>query len=192
MKQVNQKKKEQLRAEISRRRRYLTQHEKSLYDGEIYKRVINLQEWKSAQNIFIYISTNHEVSTRELIKEYFDKKNIIVPKSHEKFNTLTLHKIKSFDDTSKGLYSIMEPLPHTEIIEPQAIDLAIIPGIAFDKKGHRIGYGKAYYDRLCAHLTCPKFALAYEVQIVDNVPAQKHDIPVNGIITEKAIYHISN
>jgi len=184
--------KDELRIKISRKRRYLTEQEKNRFDKQIYQNVVTLPEWKKAKNIFIYISTKEEVSTRHLIKEYLSKKKIIVPKSHTKFNTLTLHEIKSFDDIKKGHYAILEPLPHTRIIDPKNIDLAIIPGIAFDKKGNRVGYGKAYYDRLAAYLQCPKIALAYEVQIVDNVPAQKHDIPVNGIVTEKTFYRINN
>jgi 5-formyltetrahydrofolate cyclo-ligase len=186
------KTKEKLRAETSRKRRYLVSSQKARFDGQIYRNILDLPEWKKAKNIFIYISTEEEVSTKELIKEYLGKKKIIVPKSHTKFNTLTLHEIKSFDDTAKGHYSILEPMPHTRIVDPKEIDLAIIPGVAFDKKGHRIGYGKAYYDGLAVNLTCPKFGLAYEVQIVDNVPAQTHDVPVNGIITEEAIYRIRN
>lgn len=77
------------------------------------------------------------------------------------------------------------------MIAPSAIDLALVPGIAFDKNGHRIGYGKGYYDGLMTQLKCPKFALAYELQIVDNIPAQKHDIPVDGILTENTVYRFN-
>lgn len=186
------KTKEELRAQASRKRRYIPARQKEKFDKQIYKNIVDLPEWKKAKNVFIYISTKEEASTLELIRNYLGKKKIIVPKSHTKFNTLTLHEIKSFDDTAKGHYSILEPMPHTEIVDPKEVDLAIIPGVAFDKKGHRIGYGKAYYDGLTAYLTCPKIGLAYEVQIVDNIPAQKHDIPVDGIVTEEAVYHIRN
>jgi len=184
--------KTELRDKISRKRRYITPTQKAKFDDQIYKNIIEMPEWKKAKNIFIYISTKEEVSTIKLIEDCFGKKRIIVPKSHAKFNTLTLHEIKSFNDTSKGKYSILEPMPHTEIINPADVDLAIIPGVGFDKKGHRIGYGKAYYDGLSAHLKCTKIGLAYEVQIVDNIPAQEHDIPVNQIVTEKTIYRINN
>jgi len=184
--------KAELRTEIGKKRRYITPLQKTKFDEQIYKNIIGMTEWKKAKNIFIYISTEEEVSTIKLIEDCFGKKKIIVPKSHTKFNTLTLHEIKSFDDTAKGKYSILEPLPHTKIIDPKNVDLAIIPGIVFDKNGHRIGHGKAYYDGLSPHLKCQKIGLAYEVQIVDNIPAQEHDIPVNQIVTEKTIYRINN
>ncbi|MBA4336848.1 5-formyltetrahydrofolate cyclo-ligase [bacterium] len=181
-----------LRDKIGTKRRNISPAQKTKFDDQIYKNIIGMTEWKKAKNIFIYISTKEEVSTIKLIEDCFGKKKIIIPKSHAKFNTLTLHEIKSFDDTSKGKYSILEPLPHTKIIDPKDVDLAIIPGVVFDKKGHRIGYGKAYYDGLSVHLKCPKIGLAYEVQIVDNIPAQEHDVPVNQIVTEKTIYRINN
>ncbi len=159
-------------------------------DRRIYEKTISLPEWKKAKKVFIYISTNQEASTLKIIENNFGIKKIIVPKSHIKFNTLTLHEINSFEETTKGLYSILEPLPNTKMIDPEDIDLAIIPGVVFDKKGHRIGYGKAYYDRLLPNLNCKKIGLAYELQIVENIPAQKHDFPVDIIVTEKEIHRI--
>jgi len=185
------KTKDELRKEIGQKRRHIDKLQKTEFDKKIYKNIVNLPEWQKSKNIFLYISTKDEVSTRDLIKNHFGTKKIIVPKSHTKSNTLTLHEIGSIKDTAKGSYSILEPNAHTKIVSPQNIAISIIPGIAFDKKGHRVGYGKAYYDKIANSLTGLKIGLAYEVQIVNNIPAQKHDIPVDIIITEKAVYRIN-
>lgn len=186
------KRKQEMREAFSRKRRYITKQEKKTWDAQIYKFVSELPEWEKAQTIFIYVSTLYEVSTRQLIQDFIKKKQIIIPKTHIKYQTLSLHHIQSMKETAKGNYAIYEPLPSAPIIEPLTIDFAIVPGIAFDKKGHRIGYGKGYYDGLMSQLTCPKFAIAYELQIVDNIPAQKHDISVDGIITEKTVHRFNN
>ena len=68
---------------------------------------------------------------------------------------------------------------------PKDIDLALIPGIAFDKDGHRVGHGKAYYDKLNKELKCKKISLAYNFQVLENIPVEKHDEKIDMIITEK-------
>lgn len=183
------KQKNQIRSAVSRKRRYLTAYEKEKLDNEIISRLIKLDEWEKAKNILIYVSHKYEINTLKLIKKVISDKNIIVPKTHIRFDTLSLHKIDNLDDLTEGSYNLLEPHPGTLILSPSEIDLAIIPGIAFDKKGHRIGYGKAYYDRLNKHLKCTKISLAYSFQIVDNIPAQKHDIPIDLIITENKTIH---
>lgn len=176
--------KNEIRTEIARKRRYLTEFQKRKLDNTIITRLKSSDEWKKAKNVLVYVSHKNEIDTAELIKSFIAKKNIVVPKTHLKFNVLSLHQIDSVLDLVKGRYNLLEPHPNTTIVKPADIDLAIIPGIAFDKKGYRIGYGKGYYDRLSRHLECPKISLAYSFQIVDNVPAQAHDIPVDIIITE--------
>jgi len=84
----------------------------------------------------------------------------------------------------------MEPSSNSPSLEPKHLDIAIIPGVAFDIRGMRLGYGKGYYDRLIKNLHCPKIALAYEFQIVDNIPEEEHDHLMNKIVTEKRIITI--
>lgn len=190
MKKIAEQKKS-LRELCSRKRRYLEENNRKHFDEIIFNKIEKLPELKQAKTILVYISTKHETSTIKFIKKYIKEKQIVVPKTHLRFQTLTLHKIKSFDELYKGRYNILEPYPQAEIIKPEKVDLAFIPGIAFDKKGHRIGYGKAYYDKLLLSLKCPKIGLAYEIQIVENVPAEKHDKKIDKLITEKKIYNFT-
>lgn len=148
--------------------------------------------WKNALTILIYISHESEIETQDLIKRYLANKKIVVPKTHLRPSALSLHQIKSFKDLHKGRHDLLEPITGTLIISPNEIDLAIIPGIAFDLNGHRVGYGKGYFDKLNKHLKCKKIALAYSFQIIDNIPAEKHDVKMDFIITEKKKHVIKN
>ena len=187
----NKKAKARIREEMSRKRRYLTKKEKTELDNKILNTLVNLPEWKKAKKILIYIAHRYEIQTSGILRIFLKKKQIIVPKTHLRFHSLSLHKIKSPDDLFIGRYGLLEPNPGTQMIEPEEVDLAVIPGMVFDLKGHRIGYGKGYYDKLNKHLKCKKISLAYNFQIIDNIPAEKHDQPIDILITEKKIHRFS-
>ncbi len=184
--------KEIIRKIINDKRKRLDPFSKQKFDRKIFEALLQLPEWKNAKNILMYVSHSYEVDTHIIIRTHLDEKNIIVPKTNKINNTLILHKISTFNELKKGNYNILEPVSHTKKIDPKYIDLAVIPGIAFDLKGHRIGYGKAYYDNLIPNLKCKKIGLAYSFQIVDNVPAEKHDQPVDLLITEDQTLLIVN
>jgi 5-formyltetrahydrofolate cyclo-ligase len=126
-----------------------------------------------------------------MILESFYKKNIVVPISNKKDNTLTLSHLKSWEELSLGSYGILEP--RTEKIRKtnvEDIDLIIVPGVAFDEKGNRLGHGKGFYDRLLKKTKATVIGLAFEFQILENIPTDKNDVPVDMIITEKRIIRI--
>ncbi len=96
--------------------------------------------------------------------------------------------MKSWKELSIGSYGILEP--RTEKIRKtrvEDIDLIIVPGVAFDKKGNRIGHGKGYYDRLLDKTNATKIGLAFEFQLLKEIPTDKHDLPIDILITEKRI-----
>lgn len=186
------KKKDEIREDIRKRRRCLEEFKKKELDEKIIRNLLSSAEWKKANTVLLYISNSNEINTLPLIKESFASKTIVVPKTHIISTNLTLHKISGFQDLMEGNHNLMEPASETKILSPSKVDLAIIPGIAFDKKGNRIGYGKGYYDRLNKKLKCNKISLAYNFQIIDNIPAQAHDTPIDIIITENQIIHINS
>ena len=188
----NNHKKETIRNEIKERRSSIIPQNKADFDNTIIHKLLETPAWHSAQKVLLYVSLPDEVNTVQLIKKCIRKKQIIVPKSHRETQTLSLHVIHSFEELEQGEYGILEPTTHSEHCAPTDIDLAIIPGVAFDLTGHRIGYGMGYYDQLNRQLTCPKIGLAYSVQSVDNIPAEEHDQQVDMLITEESIYHFNN
>lgn len=86
------------------------------------------------------------------------------------------------------MYHILEPKKKTAIIDPKSIDLYIVPGIAFDRNGYRLGHGKGYYDRLLAGINVPKIGLAYSVQVVAELPRSSYDVPMTMVVTEEATF----
>ena len=161
----------------------------------IISKLEDLSEFKSAKNILAYVSFNKEVDTIALIKKYLltKSKSIIVPKVIG--NKLALFKINDFSDLVPGKFNILEPIKGElfDLTNLTASDIILVPGIAFDLEHNRIGYGKGYFDKLLANLNAIKekspkiIALAFELQIVDKINAEQHDIKVDKIITEKRI-----
>ncbi|MDL2311041.1 5-formyltetrahydrofolate cyclo-ligase, partial [Peptostreptococcaceae bacterium OttesenSCG-928-C18] len=118
-------------------------------------------------------------------------KNLYVPYIDTKENSMKLSLIKDLNnDLEPGYYSIPEPKENLRTpVDNDIIDLVITPGVAFTKDKYRMGYGGGFYDRFFANLKKPplKIALAYDFQIVDELPSEDYDIPVNIIITENQV-----
>lgn len=143
---------------------------------------------KANINILSYSPLSDEPNITNLFKNE-SRINIFFPVSQPD-GTLILRK-KSLK-TSTGLYKITEPDENSPEIFPENIDLAIIPGRAFTPAGDRIGRGKGYYDRLILALTCPTIALAYNCQLLSELPLNDHDQKVNIVITEDKILTDTN
>ena len=108
---------------------------------------------------------------------------------------MRLFRLESFTELVPGAYGILEPsVELRELAEkqvsPAAIDMAIVPGVAFDRSGTRLGHGAGYYDKLLAQLRAdsPRIALAFECQLFDELPRDAHDVPMNAVVTESALY----
>lgn len=153
---------------------------------KIIENLITLSEYKQTNTIMPYLSLDFEVDTKEFIKDELSKNNktIIVP--FVEGNDIQISRLNDFEDLKQGKFNVLEPIKKES--HQGNIDLILIPGVAFDKKGSRIGFGKGFYDRfLEKNKDSLKVALAFEEQIVDLIPAEQHDIPVDMIITEKRI-----
>ena len=149
------------------------------------KHMLALPEYKNAKCVLLYCSNWSEVMTGGLIEKTILQKGFCVL-PYVEGETLGLAKIRDVSKLVFGKFGIREP-PREDIVKPEDVDLAIIPGIAFDHEGNRLGYGHGYYDRLLRKMECPAIGLAYEVQIIDEIPAEKSDIPVHKIVTENRV-----
>lgn len=161
---------------------------------EATQRFIVLPEYKNAKTIFTYLAFKNEIDTNPLIQNAWQqKKNIVVPICQKKTKNMLLSRLDSFSELQPGTWDIPEPkMEYIRPVAPEQIDLVIIPGIAFDFNGNRLGYGGGYYDRFLPILPkhCCKVVLAYDFQIIHSVPIDKHDIPVDIIISENNIYRL--
>lgn len=179
--------KEKIRKELLQKRKNLSTYEVLKRSNEIIKNLENLREFKEAEKIACYISFNNEVFTHGLIKKYIKEKKILVPVVNKERKEIELSLLADWKDLSQGAYGILEP--REKLIVNDA-DIIIVPGIAFDKRGNRIGYGEGYYDRLLSKLKAIKIALAYDFQVLEKLPEEEHDIKMDMIVTEKGYYNI--
>jgi 5-formyltetrahydrofolate cyclo-ligase len=183
----------QIREELLRIRNSLSETEIVSSSNIISDKVISTKEFKKAQSIGTYYPIRSEVKTFEIIKHSLaTKKTIGLPRIIDS-NRIAFFKImeNSFEDIkfTKGKYGILENLMSESIVEE--MDLLIIPGIAFDLQGNRIGYGKGYYDRfLSTRKVSYIMGLAFENQIIKKIPTTENDIPVDVLVTENRIIFV--
>jgi 5-formyltetrahydrofolate cyclo-ligase len=184
--------KKQLRKEIINKRMEMSGplvEEKSKQILDIIK-TIDLNKYST---ILIFMDFRNEVQTRPIIEFLISKKKkILLPKIDNPSHTMTLHALSNLKDLKRSSFGILEPTSLVKISE-EAIDLIFAPGLAFDLKGMRLGYGGGFYDQLLLKIkpSTPVIALAFDFQIVDQVPHDHKDIPINGIITEKKFYNFN-
>lgn len=157
--------------------------------------LLKTTDFNKSKNILFYISYDNEVNTHNIIKKTIkSNKEVYVPISDVKNKNLIISKLEDWDDLSAGAYNILEPkLNIQKNFSSDEIDLVIVPGVVFDINGNRVGHGMGYYDRLLHRLKkSTKIGLAFEFQIINRIDIQKHDIPVDKIITENRLINCTN
>ena len=160
----------------------------------IEDRLFEFANFLEAKIALLYVSGDNEVQTKNIIKRaYSYNKIVVLPAFDPKTFEMELMKVDKFAQELKpGPRGVPEPnAGRCKIVPIDRIDIAIIPGIAFDEKGGRIGTGRGYYDRLIPNLaiTTRKVALTLEEQIIPQVPMESHDKHVDIIITDKRIIY---
>jgi 5-formyltetrahydrofolate cyclo-ligase len=175
-----------LRKQAAQARDGLSQDERQAKSREIESRLFRLPELAASSTIMFFASFRSEVETVPMIRRALaEGKRVVLPKV--KGRDLALFEIRDFDrDVSAGAWGILEP-HENEPAALDAVDLMVLPGLAFDERGNRLGYGAGFYDKLLVSFTKTTVALAFEAQIVPEVPAARHDVPVKKIVTEKRI-----
>jgi len=180
--------KEELRKEIKSKRDRLSTYEILKRSNEILAKLKELDDFINSKVIACYISFGSEVYTHGLIKEYVNKKDILVPVVDKKNKALLLSHLKDWKELDSGTYGILEPKnDFLRVRSYNEVELVIVPGIVFDEKGNRIGYGGGYYDRLLKRIDAKKIALAYDFQVMERIPNEEHDVRMDMIITEKRV-----
>ncbi len=162
-----------------------TPEEKKQKDQAIFERLAVMPAFEGAREFFTYLSHKGEVSTDLLLAQFLGKKVVVVPKIESE--AICLYQLTSAQELASGIYGIREPVHCLPKSEWDSIDVAIIPGVAFDETGHRIGFGGGYFDRFLKKLHCTTIGLAYELQMIDKVPTHSYDVPVDFIVTEKRL-----
>ena len=188
--------KSQIREEITQKFAALSAKELAEKTKAIENRLFDFANFLESKITLLYVNNEHEVLTDDILKRaYVYNKIVVLPAYNTENFEMELKKVDSLEkDLSPGPRDILQPdESRCKVVPIDKIDIAIIPAVALDEKGGRIGSGKGYYDRLIPRLaiTTRKVALAFEAQIIPQVPIESHDKHVDIIITEdRVIYKI--
>lgn len=185
-------KKELIRKRLLEERRELpfeTVYELSL---RAQRRLLETSVFTDAARVALYCSSQNEVLTDEVFerarasgKEVFYPRVVVSGSSRR----LAFFRVHALEDLSPGAYEIPEPAGGQELEDPAGFDLVVVPGVAFDERGGRLGFGKGYYDMALEGAPCKTIALAYEFQVLKNqeIPVEPHDVRVSAVVTDERI-----
>ncbi len=177
--------KKDIRKQIFAARKNVTDEQAEAWSRKITERVIALPVFQEAERILAYADYNHEVMTRFLIGEAWKAgKDVAVPKVVGR--DMVFYRLKDFAELKPGYYGIPEP-EEGEVVRWEDA-LMIMPGVAFDRKNHRVGYGGGFYDRfLEKNPQIIRLAVAFDFQILEEVPIEPTDIFPQMIVTEREV-----
>ncbi len=162
---------------------------KSVFIGES---LFNLREFSKAGTVMFYNSKASEVRTQDMVRRALDMgKRVVVPVMDTLEYRLFLSELRDFD-TELCIGTFQVPEPRDECIRPvspEEVDIFILPGVAFDRRGSRLGFGGGYFDKLLKQTKRGALflGLAFQEQMVEEIPQAPHDIPVHMVITEKEV-----
>lgn len=184
--------KARLRAEAEGRRSAIATAKRVVSSADILGRLFELTAVSGASWIHFYVSIGAEVETTGMIAHaLMKKKRVVVPRVDSAEKRLDLYEIASpVRDLAPGFRGIPEPNPEGRTAVPAStVELFVIPGVAYDAAGRRLGRGGGYYDRLLAAARLERIVIApaFDCQIVESVPAERHDLRVDFIVTEKRL-----
>ncbi|HHP50967.1 MAG TPA: 5-formyltetrahydrofolate cyclo-ligase [Moorella mulderi] len=183
--------KNHLRKKMMALRRAIPEPIRQEKSRKIREKLFSLSEWQRAQRIMSYVSFGSEVDTHQVIKQALAQgKRVAVPLCIPQVKGLMAVEIEDFPgDLVPGTMGILEPKPDRIYpVDPESLDLILVPGVAFDRSRHRLGYGAGYYDRFLSGLRRPKaIGLAFQEQVVERIAKEGHDRPVDLIITDEEV-----
>jgi 5-formyltetrahydrofolate cyclo-ligase len=180
--------KRRLRRSVIARRDALPASERAAASAAIARTVLSLEEMRDASTVHLFASFGSEVDTSPIIERLLETgRRPVLPVVVRNEWTMEHAAIGSLADLMPGFRDIPEPRATCPRVEPEEIDLVIVPGVAFGRGCGRMGYGGGFYDRFLAACPAPRIAVAFGVQIVEQVPCDEYDLPVDAIVTESEI-----
>lgn len=175
--------KQELRQQIRNSIQRLGDAERDVQSLYVCLQILGSAEWQQANTVLLYAAMPDEVSLQLLIDDALGSgKRVILPVVEG--DHLLLRQYDPQHCAVQGKFRILEPTAEcTEVTDLSSIDFAIIPGRAFTRRGHRLGRGKGYYDRLLPTLQCPKWGVCFTCQLVRFIPVEEWDVTMNRVVT---------
>lgn len=191
MNQLLQEEKQRVRRELRGKRRSLSAAEVAVRSKQIADHFCCWPPYQDSGTVMFYLAMPDEPQTELMIQDALRQgKQVCVPLLGEKYGEMTAALITSLDDLVTGKLGLKMPKPDkTEIISPADIDLVVVPGVAFDREGNRLGMGAGYYDRfLPQSRDCLFLGVTWACLLVDRLPAEIHDIRMQRLLTEEGFW----
>ena len=174
-----------VRNDVLGKRRALSTESRKQKSHAIVDSLIELSLFKDAMTIATYLPLTSEVDLSRLLR-LEQSKCFVAPRTLPNFE-LSFHRVTSSDTFETGFGSAQQPTKAADLVSPSAIDLFLVPLAACDRQGNRLGFGKGYYDRALADATGYKLGIGFQCQLVDHVPFDSYDIPMNGFLSEERL-----
>lgn len=157
-------------------------------DFKIMDNIMDSDLYKNAHTIFTFITMDNEIDVKPIITDAINRgKTVCGPKCH-KDRRMDARKIRGFGDVINGFFNIPEPKDSCPIIPKEDIDLVLVPCLAGNIYGYRLGYGAGYYDRYLKSFTGNTVLLCREKQLIKRLPVESHDIRTNYYVTENGLF----
>ena len=180
--------KQTIRAEVTARVKNLSPTYCREADAAICRWVIQSAQYQKAKTVFCYVGTEREIDTMRLIHVIMrDGKNVAIPLCVER-GVMEAKRIAGVGDLVSGRYGILEPRLECPVVQPEELDLVIVPCCTGNARGERLGYGGGYYDRFLARYRGGTVLLCREKLIREEIPVEPHDYPVPWVLTERGLY----
>ena len=174
--------KDQIRRQIRAQKKLVDPQTRTLAAHHAFARLTGLAAFAVSHHILLYHALPDELDTISFLQNWYSRKNLYLPRvAGVNLELLPFHPQR----LSTGAFGIEEPQPQPgEMpIDPKDIEMIVVPGVAFDEAGHRLGRGRGYYDRLLSSTRALKVGIGYDFQLIDQVPVEPHDISLDTIIT---------
>lgn len=173
----------EIRRKINTLRRMLTTQEKLEAAENVFRQLEQTAAFMLAEHILMYHSLPDEVHTHNFLKKWGNKKHFYLPR----VNGVNLD-ILPYDEQrlELGSFHIEEPTGENTI-NHELIDLIIVPAVAFDRKGNRLGRGKGFYDRLLSDVSATTIGIGYDFQLIDKIPTEEHDVAMDMVVTQNSV-----
>jgi 5-formyltetrahydrofolate cyclo-ligase len=181
--------KREVREEVLRVRKALTQDEVRLLSMRVHENLLSLPEFGAARVVASYVAKRDEVQTVDILRGALTSgKTVIVPRSDLSSVRLRFHEIHALDELHPGAFGIPEPPTSSPTVPLAKSDVILVPVVAWDLRGHRVGYGKGYFDReLKSRGDAVCVGLAFEFQCRDPLPDTPADVPMDMIVTDQRV-----
>ena len=181
--------KEELRAQSKAFLRSISKTDLNLQSALIAERISAMPEWDRAKTILGFVPGNHEPDINKLLREAISTgKRICLPQFNPIQTTYSAVLVSNPNtDLISGKYGVLEPKAGSQVIPFSEIDCVLVPGLAFDSTGGRLGRGGGWFDRMLAEIRGLRIGVAFSVQLVGNVPVESHDIRMDCLVTAEEL-----